>query len=89
VSAPEAVLAAIAAVSGTVVCVEGCGAVEVTYDAARDRWAVTHPEPCECRRHPDGPAARALAEQVLDALSLHVVIAAYGEPLPLHVRAPA
>ena len=81
-SAPAAVLAAIEAVSGTVACLECWATVTVTYDAVLDCPVIRHPV-----RHAFGPAAAALADLVTDLMAGRVLIAAYGEPEPLHVWA--
>lgn len=88
---PAAVAAAIARVSETVPCLESCfSTVAVRYNPAADRIEIRHPDPaCDCVTHPDGDAARELAEYVDAELRHHVIMAApvaYGD-LPLNVGA--
>lgn len=80
---PRAVLAAINAVSGRIVCVERCGAIPVC--VGEHGPELHHPyADCVCATRPDGPEALALAEYALNELARHVVVADYGEPLPVN-----
>lgn len=83
-SVPVAILAAHGEVSGTVPC-RRCGpngeTVGVGYDELLDCTLIRH-----STRHPvDDDEARDLAEWVDSEIRRHVVLADYGEPLPLHV----
>ena len=83
-TAPAAVLAAIARVSHTVSCWPCGGTVGVSYDSHMDTIVVRHTV-----RHPlDDPAARALGELVTDLLAELVALADYG-PDPVHIAVPA
>jgi hypothetical protein len=85
-SPPPGVLAAIALVSGRIVCVERCGAIPVRYDAGRDLPTNCHPyADCPNHLHPDSPAAVALSEYTFERLADLVAMADYGEPAPLNV----
>jgi hypothetical protein len=83
-SAPLAVQAAVAALSGHVVCLH-CGAVTLGWREDRDNPVIEHPyTACEHLTDPESPSAVALAEWVLDELAALVTLAQYGEPLPVH-----
>lgn len=81
-SAPQAVLDAIAAVSWTIPCLQCGGTVGIHYSEAADAPVIRH-----YMRHELGPAADALAELVLDELQRHVLVADYGESKPVHMMA--
>lgn len=80
-SVPPAVLAAVSAISGHVVCVESCGAIPVR--VGEHGVELHHPYAgCVCATHPDGPEGTALAEFVLDVLARYIAVGDYGEELP-------
>ena len=78
---PAAVLAAVSAISGHIVCVEGCGAIPVRVGEHGPELHHAYAG-CVCATHPDGPEATALAEYTLDVLARFVVVGDYGEDLP-------
>lgn len=78
---PAAVLAAIQAVSGRIVCVEECGAIPVC--AGENGPELHHPiANCICATDPEGWEAWALAEFALDELARYIIVGDYGEDLP-------
>lgn len=86
-SAPAAVLAAIAKIS-PIVCDARCGLAAVTYDEEFDRPAISHDfADCPYVADPFSPAAVALALSVDRELARYVQLAHYGEGLPVHVWA--
>lgn len=90
-TAPAGLQAVLDRVSGTIICVERCGAITVEFDPERGRTANRHPyADCPNSLHPDSPSAVALAEFTQAVLRRTAVAIAResgvqcGEDLPVN-----